>query len=101
MPCFVVWGSQHSRRVRVLRARVGSAEFFLLCVAELGWSQPCDVWSIGCIVFEYYMGFTLFQVRCAEHGCCTRCRGISPGIGERGDVDVVMAVNLFQDPPPS
>ncbi|NP_001089758.1 CDC like kinase 2 L homeolog [Xenopus laevis] len=28
---------------------------------ELGWNQPCDVWSIGCIIFEYYVGFTLFQ----------------------------------------
>jgi len=32
-------------------------------ILELGWSQPCDVWSIGCIIFEYYVGFTLFQVR--------------------------------------
>lgn len=30
--------------------------------AELGWAQPCDVWSTGCILFEYYRGFTLFQV---------------------------------------
>uniref|UniRef100_A0ABM5F4H9 dual-specificity kinase n=1 Tax=Pogona vitticeps TaxID=103695 RepID=A0ABM5F4H9_9SAUR len=30
-------------------------------ILELGWAQPCDVWSIGCIIFEYYMGFTLFQ----------------------------------------
>ncbi|MEE6527551.1 hypothetical protein FKM82_028993, partial [Ascaphus truei] len=30
-------------------------------VSELGWAQPCDVWSIGCILFEYYSGFTLFQ----------------------------------------
>lgn len=30
-------------------------------ILELGWSQPCDVWSIGCILFEYYEGFTLFQ----------------------------------------
>ncbi|XP_070622539.1 dual specificity protein kinase CLK2 isoform X4 [Erythrolamprus reginae] len=30
-------------------------------ILELGWAQPCDVWSVGCIVFEYYMGFTLFQ----------------------------------------
>ena len=29
---------------------------------ELGWSQPCDVWSIGCIMFELYTGYTLFQV---------------------------------------
>ncbi|XP_053573341.1 dual specificity protein kinase CLK3 isoform X2 [Bombina bombina] len=30
-------------------------------ILELGWSQPCDVWSLGCILFEYYSGFTLFQ----------------------------------------
>lgn len=30
-------------------------------VAELGWTQPCDVWSIGCIMFELYLGITLFQ----------------------------------------
>jgi len=34
----------------------------LLFLVELGWSQPCDVWSIGCIVFELYTGYTLFQV---------------------------------------
>ncbi|KAF4521967.1 hypothetical protein B566_EDAN009495 [Ephemera danica] len=28
---------------------------------DLGWSQPCDVWSIGCILFELYLGITLFQ----------------------------------------
>jgi CDC-like kinase len=31
-------------------------------ILELGWSQACDVWSIGCILFELYLGFTLFQV---------------------------------------
>ncbi|KAK3088716.1 hypothetical protein FSP39_022949 [Pinctada imbricata] len=30
-------------------------------ILELGWAQPCDVWSIGCIMFELYTGFTLFQ----------------------------------------
>ncbi|KAG2463431.1 CLK2 kinase, partial [Polypterus senegalus] len=30
-------------------------------ILELGWHQACDVWSIGCIIFEYYLGFTLFQ----------------------------------------
>ncbi|MEQ2235863.1 Dual specificity protein kinase clk2 [Ilyodon furcidens] len=30
-------------------------------ILDLGWSHPCDVWSIGCILFEYYEGFTLFQ----------------------------------------
>lgn len=36
----------------------------LICIflnVELGWSQPCDVWSIGCILFELYLGITLFQ----------------------------------------
>ncbi|XP_077284649.1 CDC like kinase darkener of apricot isoform X4 [Arctopsyche grandis] len=30
-------------------------------ILELGWAQPCDVWSIGCIMFELYHGTTLFQ----------------------------------------
>ncbi|XP_061676512.1 dual specificity protein kinase CLK2-like isoform X2 [Syngnathoides biaculeatus] len=30
-------------------------------ILELGWTHPCDVWSIGCILFEYYKGFTLYQ----------------------------------------
>ena len=30
-------------------------------ILELGWAQPCDVWSIGCIIFELSMGNTLFQ----------------------------------------
>ncbi|XP_052900133.1 uncharacterized protein LOC128306614 [Anopheles moucheti] len=29
-------------------------------ILELGWSHPCDVWSIGCIMFELYHGVTLF-----------------------------------------
>lgn len=30
-------------------------------ILELGWSHPCDVWSMGCMLFEYYEGVTLFQ----------------------------------------
>lgn len=30
-------------------------------ILELGWAQQCDIWSIGCIMFELYLGFTLFQ----------------------------------------
>jgi CDC-like kinase len=30
-------------------------------ILELGWSHPCDVWSIGCILFEWYMGICMFQ----------------------------------------
>ena len=30
-------------------------------ILELGWAQPCDVWSIGCIIYEIAFGNTLFQ----------------------------------------
>ena len=30
-------------------------------ILEMGWSQPWDVWSIGCIMFELAFGITLFQ----------------------------------------
>jgi len=30
-------------------------------VLELGWSLPCDIWSIGCILFELCQGATMFQ----------------------------------------
>ncbi|XP_022703823.1 uncharacterized protein LOC111268875 isoform X2 [Varroa jacobsoni] len=30
-------------------------------ILELGWNCTCDVWSIGCILFELYLGITLFQ----------------------------------------
>jgi len=30
-------------------------------ILEMGWAQPCDVWSIGCIIYELLQGMTLFQ----------------------------------------
>ena len=41
----------------------------IILLSELGWSKPCDVWSIGCIIFEYYLGFTLFQA-CSDDEFC-------------------------------
>lgn len=29
-------------------------------ILELGWCQSCDVWSVGCILFELYTGETMF-----------------------------------------
>ena len=37
--------------------------------SELGWSHPCDLWSIGCIMFELYRGHTLFQVLSRSYVC--------------------------------
>jgi dual-specificity kinase len=27
----------------------------------MGWSFPCDAWSIGCILVEFFTGDALFQ----------------------------------------
>merc|ERR1711977_272016 len=37
-------------------------------ILGLGWSFPCDIWSIGCILVEFFTGDALFQTHdCAEH----------------------------------
>uniref|UniRef100_A0A3Q3X9T5 dual-specificity kinase n=1 Tax=Mola mola TaxID=94237 RepID=A0A3Q3X9T5_MOLML len=30
-------------------------------ILELGWNQSCDVWSLGCVLMEFYLGRTLFM----------------------------------------
>lgn len=30
-------------------------------ILNLGWSHSCDIWSIGCILVEFYTGEALFQ----------------------------------------
>ena len=30
-------------------------------ILNLGWSFPCDIWSIGCILVEFFTGNALFQ----------------------------------------
>lgn len=30
-------------------------------IMGLGWSYPCDIWSIGCILVEFFTGEALFQ----------------------------------------
>lgn len=30
-------------------------------ILNLGWSFPCDLWSIGCILVEFFTGDALFQ----------------------------------------
>ena len=34
---------------------------YLTIVLGLGWSYPCDVFSLGCILVEFYTGEALFQ----------------------------------------
>ncbi|EGC30993.1 hypothetical protein DICPUDRAFT_40649, partial [Dictyostelium purpureum] len=30
-------------------------------ILGMGWSYPCDIWGVGCILVELYLGFTLFD----------------------------------------
>lgn len=32
-----------------------------LLIPGLGWSYPCDAYSLGCILVEFYTGMALFQ----------------------------------------
>ncbi|XP_072230959.1 dual specificity protein kinase CLK4-like [Leuresthes tenuis] len=37
-------------------------------ILDLGWNQSCDVWSLGCVLIEFYLGRTLFPSHdCKEH----------------------------------
>ncbi|KAM6907182.1 dual specificity protein kinase CLK2-like [Xenentodon cancila] len=37
-------------------------------ILDLGWNQSCDVWSLGCVLTEFYQGRTLFPSHdCKEH----------------------------------
>ncbi|XP_061473262.1 dual specificity protein kinase CLK4 isoform X2 [Rhineura floridana] len=47
-------------------------------ILALGWSQPCDVWSIGCILIEYYLGFTVFQTHDSKEHLAMMERMLGP-----------------------
>ncbi|XP_041079405.1 dual specificity protein kinase CLK4-like isoform X1 [Polyodon spathula] len=47
-------------------------------ILELGWSQPCDVWSLGCILIEYYLGLTLFQTHDSKEHLAMMERVLGP-----------------------
>ncbi|KAM4544893.1 dual specificity protein kinase CLK1-like isoform 2-T2 [Odontesthes bonariensis] len=37
-------------------------------ILDLGWNQACDVWSLGCVLIEFYLGRMLFPSHdCKEH----------------------------------
>ncbi|XP_073211553.1 dual specificity protein kinase CLK4 isoform X6 [Lepidochelys kempii] len=47
-------------------------------ILALGWSQPCDVWSIGCILIEYYLGLTVFQTHDSKEHLAMMERMLGP-----------------------
>uniref|UniRef100_A0A674DSV8 dual-specificity kinase n=2 Tax=Salmo trutta TaxID=8032 RepID=A0A674DSV8_SALTR len=47
-------------------------------ILELGWNQSCDVWSLGCILLEYYLGLTLFQTHDSKEHLAMMERVLGP-----------------------
>ena len=43
-----------------------SKQRFKICVFSSGWDQKCDVWSVGCIIFELAMGYMMFDTHSSQ-----------------------------------
>ncbi|GAA5824527.1 hypothetical protein JCM10212_003709 [Sporobolomyces blumeae] len=59
--CLIDFGSatfEDEYHASVVSTRHYRAPEIILC---LGWSYPCDLWSIGCILVEFITGEALFQ----------------------------------------
>lgn len=58
-------------------------------ILGLGWSFPCDIWSIGCILVEFFTGDALFQT----HDNLEHLAMMEAVVGSRVDTHLVQAVN--------
>lgn len=47
-------------------------------ILDLGWNQSCDVWSLACVVMEYYLGTTLFPTHNSEEHLAMMERVLGP-----------------------
>uniref|UniRef100_A0A4W5JUU4 dual-specificity kinase n=1 Tax=Hucho hucho TaxID=62062 RepID=A0A4W5JUU4_9TELE len=79
----ILFKNMHTFKNNMLRIVLSIKCFLNICYcsnSELGWSHPCDVWSVGCILFEYYEGFTLYQTHDNQEHLATmeRVRGPLP-----------------------
>ncbi|OCK92270.1 kinase-like protein [Cenococcum geophilum 1.58] len=57
-------------------------------ILNLGWSFPCDIWSIGCILVEFYTGDALFQT----HDNLEHLAMMEAVCGGKLDRDIIRAV---------
>lgn len=60
-------------------------------ILGLGWSYPCDIWSIGCILVEFYTGDALFQT----HDNLEHLAMMESVCAARMDVRLIQAVNAM------
>jgi len=58
-------------------------------ILGLGWSFPCDIWSIGCILVEFYTGDALFQT----HDNLEHLAMMQAVCGPRIDAKLVRAIS--------
>lgn len=58
-------------------------------ILNLGWSFPCDIWSIGCILVEFYTGDALFQT----HDNLEHLAMMEAVVGQKIDKHLVTEVN--------
>ncbi|KAI9690263.1 MAG: dual specificity protein kinase kns1 [Bathelium mastoideum] len=57
-------------------------------ILNLGWSYPCDIWSIGCILVEFFTGDALFQT----HDNLEHLAMMEPVCGYKIDKELVKQV---------
>ena len=57
-------------------------------ILNLGWSYPCDIWSIGCILVEFFTGDALFQT----HDNLEHLAMMEPVCGYKLDKELVKQV---------
>ncbi|KAI7801624.1 CDC like kinase 4a, partial [Triplophysa rosa] len=66
---------EHEHHTSVVSTRHYRAPEVIL---DLGWSNSCDVWSVGCILIEYYLGSTLFQTHDSKEHLAMMERVLGP-----------------------
>uniref|UniRef100_A0A673LQF7 dual-specificity kinase n=1 Tax=Sinocyclocheilus rhinocerous TaxID=307959 RepID=A0A673LQF7_9TELE len=66
---------EHEHHTSVVSTRHYRAPEVIL---DLGWSHSCDVWSVGCILIEYYLGSTLFQTHDSKEHLAMMERVLGP-----------------------
>ncbi|KAM3613324.1 uncharacterized protein V6R79_024221 [Siganus canaliculatus] len=66
---------EHEHHTSVVSTRHYRAPEVIL---DLGWDHSCDVWSIGCILIEYYLGSTLFQTHDSKEHLAMMERVLGP-----------------------
>uniref|UniRef100_A0A8C7K4C5 dual-specificity kinase n=1 Tax=Oncorhynchus kisutch TaxID=8019 RepID=A0A8C7K4C5_ONCKI len=66
---------EHNHHTSVVSTRHYRAPEVIL---DLGWDHACDVWSLGCILIEYYLGSTLFQTHDSKEHLAMMERVLGP-----------------------